>query len=84
MNDIFEKKKNRITLRYIILFQKISNLFYHGSESIPYLGPKIWNLVPENIKNPKNISFKPRIKFWKLGSCPCQLCKLYLSQIGFI
>ena len=50
-----------------------------------YLGPKIWNLISENIEDSENItSFKAKIKFWKPESCPCQLCKVYLSQIGCI
>ena len=50
---------------------------YHGPETT-YLRPKLWNLVPEKIKDSENfISFKAKIKFWKRKSCLCLLCKFY-------
>ena len=58
---------------------------YHGSESISYLGLKIWNILPDRFKNANNLeTFKSEIKQWKPEDCPCQLCKSYLQTIGFI
>ena len=58
---------------------------YHGSESISYLGPKIWNILPDRLKNANSLeTFKPEIKKWKPENCPCRLCKSYLQNIGFI
>ena len=58
---------------------------YHGSESISYLGPKIWNILPDRLKNANSLeTFKSEIKKWKPENCPCQLCKSYLQNIGFI
>ena len=31
---------------------------YHGSESISYLGPKIWNILPDRLKNAKHLNQK--------------------------
>ena len=28
---------------------------YHGTESISYLGPKIWDILPEKLKNIDNL-----------------------------
>ena len=40
---------------------------YHGSESISYLGPKIWDVLPVSIKEANTFnSFKKLIK--KIGS----------------
>ena len=36
---------------------------YHGSESISFLGPKIWNILPDEIKQQTSLnSFKKSIK----------------------
>ena len=48
---------------------------YNGTESVSYLGPKIWDIVPEeyNTMNSLN-SFKESIKNWVPLNCPCRLC----------
>ena len=57
---------------------------YHGSESISYLGPKIWEIVPAKIKETNSLnSFKIEIRKWVPQSCPCRLCKQYISGVGF-
>ena len=57
---------------------------YHGSESISYLGPKIWEIVPAKIKETNSLnSFKIEIRKWLPQSCPCRLCKQYISGVGF-
>ena len=58
---------------------------YHGTESISYLGPKIWDILPEKLKNIENLEhFKKSIKTWKLDNCPCRLCKVYIESVGFL
>ena len=57
---------------------------FHGTESISYLGPVIWDILPDSYKNLPNFSvFKNRIKKWKPENCPCRLCKTYISIVGF-
>ena len=49
---------------------------YDGTETLSYLGPKIWKLVPRDIKeSPSLSSFKSKIKYWTMNECPCRLCK---------
>ena len=61
------------------------NSVYHGIESLSFLGPKIWEQVPQEIKEPENIAiFKSKIKKWTPSYCPCRLCRTYLPQIGFM
>ena len=44
----------------------------YGIESIRYLGPKIWESLPANIKEVDTIKrFKSGIKKWRPESCPC-------------
>ena len=58
---------------------------YHGSESISFLGPKIWNILPDRLKNVNSIeAFKMKIKKWKPENCPCRLCKVYVQNVGFV
>ena len=57
----------------------------HGFESIRYLGPKIWECVPENIKKEETLDlFKNAIKGWKPEFCPCRLCRRYVQHIGYV
>ena len=56
-----------------------------GTETISFLGPKIWSILPNEIKESKSlIEFKSKIKKWKPNECPCRLCKIYLGGVGFI
>ena len=58
---------------------------FHGSESISYLGPKIWDIVPLELKELTSLNaFKKRIKNWQPKKCPCRLCKQYVLNLGFI
>ena len=56
-----------------------------GSETLSHLAPKIWELVPVEIKNVDSVaSFKKAIKKWKPISCPYRLCLTYVFQVGFV
>ena len=58
---------------------------WHGTESVSYLGPKIWDLVPNEIKESESLNgFKFKIKSWVPEGCPCRICKICLGQVGFI
>ena len=50
-----------------------------------FLGPKIWDLVPNELKDIGNLAtFKKAIKKWSSEKCPCRLCKDYIRNDGFI
>ena len=52
-------------------------------QSVRYLGPKIWVLLPNNIKYSNPLSkFKKLIKSWKLEECPWRLCKTQLHCLS--
>ena len=58
---------------------------YYGTESISNLAPKIWEQVPDEIKDSKSLNtFKHKIKSWVPNSCPCRICKIYVPNVGFI
>ena len=57
----------------------------YGTESISYLAPKIWELVPNEIKKSNSLNvFKRKIKTWIPVSCPCRICKIYVTNLGFL
>ena len=55
---------------------------YNGTESESFLGPIIWDLAPNELKDVGNIAaFKKAIKKWSPEKCPC---KDYISSVGFV
>ena len=86
MNDIFKKRNVTYNFRKKSTFEtrNIKSVYY-GSETKFFIGPKIWELLPCNLKDSENLNiFKSNIKCWKPENCPCRLCKLYIVDIGFI
>ena len=58
---------------------------HYGTQSVKFIGSKIWAMVPQNIKNCKSLQeFKTLIKVWKPIVCPCRMCKRYVVNISFI
>ena len=57
----------------------------YGTDSLAYLAPRIWELVPNEMKSLESLTaFKTPIKKWKTTNCPCRLCKNYIPQVGFV
>ena len=87
MNEIFRLRNDqyydlRHTSQFIIPHV---NTVFNGSESASYLGPKIWELIPSEIKEECSLSrFKKEIKKWKPRNCPCRLCKSFIQNVGFL
>ena len=86
MKDIFPINRNPYNLRQNSQFSRPRiNTVYHGTESISNLGPKIWDLVPSNLKEINELDkFKKAIKQWKPEDCPCRLCKVFVQNVGFL
>ena len=92
MEDIFEKRvlpSNSVVngLRHQSEFYNSHNpkTVYYGTETLKSLGPKIWNILPINVKNSANLEmFKRNIKIWIPTKCPCRLCRPYIPGLGFI
>ena len=54
---------------------------YQGSESISFLGPKIWNILSDRLKNANSIgAFKMQIKQWKPKNCPCRFARFMFKM----
>ena len=87
MNEIFQlREKSHYNLLYTseFLIPPIHSV-HHGSESVSYLEPKIWELIPPIIRQIDTFSgFKKAIKKWKPTNFPCRICKTYIPSVGFL
>ena len=78
--------QNHYNLRHHNDFRvPLARTVYNDTESISYLGPKIWELLPAELKEDRSLSsFKKSIRKWVPNSCPCRLCKRYIDGVGFL
>ena len=88
MKEIFRiREENGYNLRHQNTFKRpIVNSVYNGTEIASFLGPKIWELIPTEIKELVSLnSFKKAIKKWKPVNCPCRLSKFsYVMLITYL
>ena len=85
-NDIFHKRNVAYNFRNNSTFEtrNIKSVYY-GSETISFLGLKIWELQPRNIKDSEILNiFKANIKSWKPENCPCCLHRLYFADTDLL
>ena len=85
--DIFTRRiNNHYNLRHINHSETpFVRTVYNGAESFSYLGPKIWDIAPEEYKTFNSLnSFKKSIKNWVPINSPCRLCKTYVHGVGFL
>ena len=80
------KKDSHYNMRTQCDFQRNKvNTVYYGTESLSALGPKIWDIIPTEIKASMSLmKFKINIKNWIIQDCPCRLCKLYIHNLGYL
>ena len=84
--ELFNEANVPYNLRQDVSFHSYNvKTVLYGTETLSYLGPKIWNLVPSNIRDcATEPIFRKKIKKWKPDRCPCRLCKVFISNLGFI
>ena len=73
MTEVLEIKEPHYNLRSEASHFKRENVksAHYGIQSMRHLGPKIWNMVPQNIRESSSLNqFKSLIKFWKPNTCP--------------
>ena len=82
---IFQENENYNLRSGTHLMNRNIHTVHFGTDTITNLGPKIWKLVPDEIKNVSSLLvFKSRIKTWTTDNCPCRLCKLFVKYLDFI
>ena len=77
MSALFKLKETKYSFRNetaLVSFNK--KTMNYGINSVSHLAPKIWDLVPEEIKNSKSLNiFEQKIKIWIPRKCSCTLAK---------
>ena len=55
---------------------------HYGSNLLGYLRPKIWEIVPNDIKDPEAVkAFQFAIKKWLPKNYSCRICKWYILYL---
>ena len=86
MLDLFKEVTHSYNLRNSLICgsYKIKTVRC-GTETITYLGPKIWSIIPDEIRESASLeTFRQKINLWKPNSCPCRICKKYIVNVGFV
>ena len=61
------------------------NTVHYGNDSLRDFGPRVWNILPNEIKSSTHLSdFRAKIKKWIPSECPCRLCTIYIGGLGYI
>ena len=88
MNEIFLDKKYtggpKLRSKTEFCIPRV-NTVYKGDDSLRHLGPLIWEILPDKLKQcPSLTRFRTEIKKWVPFNCPCRLCKDYIPGIGYV
>ena len=86
MKGIFDVKNIPYNLRSTsILCTRNVRTVKNGFNTLSFRGPKIWALVPNYIRISKTLQeFKCKIRKWKSVGCDCNICKVYIPNLGFL
>ena len=58
---------------------------HYGYDSLRFLVPKIWEIVPSELKRCERADvFKSKIRKRRPHNFPCRPCDTYIHQVGFI
>ena len=85
MKDIFITNDMPYSLRGgNSLLQPSARTTNFGIETTPFIGHKLWQMLPNDIKTANPLAvFKNRIKTWKGEKCNCRLCRIFVANLGF-
>ena len=86
IHELFNEANVPYDLRQDVSFSSYNvKTVLYGTETLSYLGPKIWNLVPSDIRDfAAEQIFRQKIKIWKPDRCPCRFCKICIPNLWFI
>ena len=82
MRELFKETEHKCNLRNDHTFRTYNfKVVQCGTKILSFMGPKIWSLVPSNIKIPITLEiFTQNIWYWKPDNCTCRLCKTYIKS----
>ena len=86
MDTLFQTREIDYNLRnFQVMKNSIKNTTKYGTETISYKSSALWSLVPMEIKSIDSLAaFKSKIKKWNCDQCPCKLCLLFVTNLGYL
>ena len=85
MKEIFSMKKHNYPMRKQPLEYPNPRTVTYGLGSVGYKASQIWNSIPNNIQEANDLcSFKSFTSEHCKKICKCNLCKLYVKDLGYI
>ena len=85
MSEVFNFIDSPYNLRNEKLASRNIHTVKYGSETLSYVGAKVWGSLPNEYKNTNSIGeFKSKIRSWIPTDYPCRICKTYIQNLGFL
>ena len=85
MNEIFYLKEQHYNTRKQNLVYPNPRTVSHGLESFGYKATQLWSKIPNKIQQADNLTtFKKEISKHCINICNCNLCKCYITNLGYI
>ena len=86
MTDILTLWKNPYNICNIHLFSSENpRSVCFGVDAIAFSASQLWQKVPIAMKDSSSLKiFKAKIKLWSCDDCPCNLCKKFVANVGYI
>ena len=84
MNEIFSLKEHNYSTRKQIMNCITPSTVTYGLESFGYKATQIWNSIPSEIQISNQVEIKGYTKTHGTKLCKCNLCKLYIPNLGYI
>ena len=84
MNNIFQLKSHNYSLRRQNFVYPNPKTITYGIDTFGYKSCNIWGSLPNDIRKAKDaITFKRNIGSHCHNICKCNLCKLYIPNLGY-
>ena len=85
MKSIFSPRLHSYNTRNECLTYPIPKTVTYGLESFGYRANEIWNSLPKHIQTVGNVkTFKSLLTSNDNNLCSCNLCKTYISNVGYV
>ena len=91
MRELFQRREVNYNICSQTDFSLRSiNTSSYGLKSLKYLTPKVWNIVPQDIRSANSLSqfirnIKPRKPYgYRWNGYRCILCRTYIGQVGYV
>ena len=86
INEIFVLQNNPHNLRFAKLFQTDNpHIRRYGLDTVTYRSGQLWGMLPSKLRESNSLQiFKDNIRNWKFDHCPCNICRSYIANVGYI